>query len=190
MKYFNLLIFLFLSLSSFSQYNLSGTVNDSQTRESNFTIKGIPSGNYDVRVSFIGYDNQVQNVSLVNRDGVLNISLKPTLMEIGEATVVAQANQQSATQMVSLQRKSASVIDGVSSETFNKTPDSRASDVFKRVGGVTVQENKFVIVRGLNDRYNFALINGSPLPSTESDRRAFSFDLFPSNMIDNLYINK
>jgi TonB-dependent receptor len=127
---------------------------------------------------------------MVGKSGVVDVSLNPVFLEIGEATVVAQANQQSTTQMIALQKRSASVIDGVSSEVFSKTPDAKASDVFKRVGGVTIQENKFVIIRGLNDRYNFAYINGTPLPSTESDRRAFSFDLFPSNMIDNLYVNK
>ena len=211
MKYFNLFIFLFLPFCLFSQYNLSGTVNDSQSRESligatvyieelgkgtmsdldgNFSIQNIPSGVYNVRFSFIGYDTSVESINMVGKSGVVDVSLNPVFLEIGEATVVAQANQQSATQMIALQKRSASVIDGVSSEVFSKTPDAKASDVFKRVGGVTIQENKFVIIRGLNDRYNFAYINGTPLPSTESDRRAFSFDLFPSNMIDNLYVNK
>jgi outer membrane receptor protein involved in Fe transport len=73
---------------------------------------------------------------------------------------------------------------------MKKSPDSKASDVLKRVSGASVQDNKFVVVRGLSDRYNFALINGASLPSTESDRKAFSFDIFPSNMLDNLVIIK
>jgi TonB-dependent receptor len=164
-----------------------GTMSD---LDGNFSIQNIPSGVYNVRFSFIGYDTSVQSINMVGKSGVVDVSLNPVFLEIGEATVVAQANQQSTTQMIALQKRSASVIDGVSSEVFSKTPDAKASDVFKRVGGVTIQENKFVIIRGLNDRYNFAYINGTPLPSTESDRRAFSFDLFPSNMIDNLYVNK
>jgi TonB-dependent receptor len=164
-----------------------GTMSD---LDGNFSIQNIPSGVYNVRFSFIGYDTSVESINMVGKSGVVDVSLNPVFLEIGEATVVAQANQQSATQMIALQKRSASVIDGVSSEVFSKTPDAKASDVFKRVGGVTIQENKFVIIRGLNDRYNFAYINGTPLPSTESDRRAFSFDLFPSNMIDNLYVNK
>ncbi|MFZ4107338.1 TonB-dependent receptor domain-containing protein, partial [Flavobacterium sp.] len=64
------------------------------------------------------------------------------------------------------------------------------SDVLKRISGASIQDNRFVIVRGLNDRYNFSLLNGSPLPSSESDRKAFSFDIFPSNMLDNIVITK
>ncbi|HLC83465.1 MAG TPA: TonB-dependent receptor, partial [Bacteroidia bacterium] len=59
-----------------------------------------------------------------------------------------------------------------------------------RVSGASIQDNKFVIIRGLSDRYNTAMVNGLPLPSTEPDRKAFSFDIFPSNMLDNMIIYK
>jgi outer membrane receptor protein involved in Fe transport len=62
--------------------------------------------------------------------------------------------------------------------------------VLKRISGASIQDNKFVIIRGLNDRYNIAMLNGGTLPSSEPDRKAFSFDIFPSNMLDNLIITK
>ena len=88
------------------------------------------------------------------------------------------------------QKNSANVSDGISSETIKRTPDKNTSDVIKRISGASIQDNKFVVVRGLNDRYNACFINGAPLPSSEPDRKAFSFDIFPSNMIDNLIISK
>jgi TonB-dependent receptor len=89
-----------------------------------------------------------------------------------------------------MQKNSANVSDGISAETIKRTPDKNTSDVLKRISGASIQDNRFVIVRGLNDRYNAALLNGAPLPSSEPDRKAFSFDIFPSNMIDNLVITK
>ena len=80
--------------------------------------------------------------------------------------------------------------DGISAESIKKTPDRTTSDVLKRVSGASIQDNKFVIIRGLNDRYNAAYINGAPLPSSESDRKAFSFDIFPANLLDNLVVVK
>jgi outer membrane receptor protein involved in Fe transport len=62
--------------------------------------------------------------------------------------------------------------------------------VIKRVSGASIQDDRFAIIRGLNDRYNAAFINGAPLPSTESDRKAFAFDIFPSSILDNLIIYK
>ena len=115
---------------------------------------------------------------------------KDTIRNVEGVTVTFKINKESTTELVKLQRNSVTSVDGINAETFKRTPDSKVSDVFKRVSGISVVDNKFVVVRGLNDRYNFALLNGLPLPSSESDKRSFSFDIFPSNMIDNLMVMK
>ena len=117
-------------------------------------------------------------------------SKKDTIRNVEGVTVTFKINKESTTELVKLQRNSITSVDGINAETFKRTPDSKVSDVFKRVSGISVVDNKFVVVRGLNDRYNFALLNGLPLPSSESDKRSFSFDIFPSNMIDNLMVIK
>jgi len=71
-----------------------------------------------------------------------------------------------------------------------KTLDRDASEVVKRVPGVTIQDNRFVVVRGLNQRYNNVWLNNAATPSSETDVKAFSFDAIPSNMIDNMLIYK
>ena len=87
-------------------------------------------------------------------------------------------------------RNSSVVSDGVSIEFIKKTPDRNVGDALKRVSGVTIQNDKFVLVRGLADRYNSALLNKTQLPSTEPDRRAFSFDIIPTSLIDNIIVAK
>ena len=116
--------------------------------------------------------------------------VRDSIQNTKEVTVNRTVNKESTSELVRLQRTSISSVDGINAETFRKTPDSKVSDVFKRVTGISVVDNRFVVVRGLNDRYNFALLNGLPLPSSESDKRAFSFDIFPSNMVDNLLVIK
>ena len=115
---------------------------------------------------------------------------KDTIRNVEGVTVTFKTNKESTTELVKLQRNSVTSVDGINAETFKRTPDSKVSDVFKRVSGISVVDNKFVVVRGLNARYNFALLNGLPLPSSESDKRSFSFDIFPSNMVDNLTVIK
>jgi outer membrane receptor protein involved in Fe transport len=88
------------------------------------------------------------------------------------------------------QKNSANVSDGITAESIKRTPDKSSSDVIKRVSGASIQDDRFAIIRGLNDRYNAAFINGAPLPSTESDRKAFAFDIFPSAILENLVIYK
>jgi TonB-dependent receptor len=210
--FFSLLIFLGFTVNA-QNASLSGKVQDSKTNEAlfgvkviltgtgkgavtdgdgNFAIKGLIAGKYTLEVRYETYNNLIlQDINVKEGENLaINIPLDKVVMELGQVTVTAKVNKDSNTELLRLQRNSATVVDGINAETFKKTPDSKASDVFKRITGASVQDNKFVVIRGLNDRYNFGLINGAPLPSSESDRKAFSFDIFPSNMLDNLIISK
>ena len=211
---FTLLFTCILISYTFSQNaSLSGKITDSKTNEAlfgakvilqglgkgavtdgdgNYSLKGLSAGTYILEARNETYNNLIlTEIKLKeNENLVLNIPLDKVVLEFGPVTVKAKVSRESTTEILRLQRNSATVVDGISSETFKKTPDSKASDVLKRISGASVQDNKFVVVRGLSDRYNFALINGAPLPSSESDRKAFSFDVFPSNMLDNLVIIK
>jgi len=213
-SFFTLLFTCILISYTFSQNaSLSGKITDSKTNEAlfgakvilqglgkgavtdgdgNYSLKGLSAGTYILEARNETYNNLIlTEIKLKeNENLVLNIPLDKVVLELGPVTVKAKVSRESTTEILRLQRNSATVVDGISSETFKKTPDSKASDVLKRISGASVQDNKFVVVRGLSDRYNFALINGAPLPSSESDRKAFSFDVFPSNMLDNLVIIK
>lgn len=157
-----------------------------------FSIQQIPVGTYSITISYYQYNSKIITDIVVKKDEVTNVnaSIDKVVTEIGPITVKVTVNKESNTNLLQLQKNAASTIDGISSETIKKSPDRAASDVLKRVSGASVQDNKFVVIRGLNDRYNTAMINGLPLPSTEADRKAFSFDIFPSNMLDNMLIYK
>lgn len=161
--------------------------------DGNFSINSVPVGTYNISISFITYDNKKLTGVVVKANDVteLNVTLEQSSSQtLGEVVVQAEMNKENTNTLLVMQKNNASVSDGVSAETIKKTPDRNTSDVLKRVSGASIQDNKFAIVRGLNDRYNAAYINGSPLPSSESDRKAFSFDIFPANLLDNLVIVK
>jgi hypothetical protein len=80
--------------------------------------------------------------------------------------------------------------DGISSDLIKRTSDNNIAQVLKRVAGVTVSDGKFVTIREMSERYNNVQLNGSSLPSTEPNRRNFSFDIIPSNLIENVTVNK
>lgn len=209
----NLLLLIVLLLTSnqiFSQITIKGTISDSLTSESligatvfvkeinagtatefdgTFQLTVPKTGTYEIEFNYVSYLSKKISVQIF-KDTTFDIRLVSDELMTEEVEVIGKANKETNIELIKMQRNSATVVDGMNAETFKKTPDNKASDVFKRVSGATVQDNKFVIIRGLNDRYNFGLINGAPLPSSEPDRRAFSFDIFPSNMIDNLLIYK
>ena len=110
--------------------------------------------------------------------------------KLNEVVITASASKESVNTLYANQKSSISISSGISAELIRKSPDKNTSEVLKRVSGASIQDNKFVIVRGLSDRYNSAMLNNSMLPNTEVDKRAFSFDILPSNLIDAIVINK
>ncbi|MBX3163260.1 MAG: TonB-dependent receptor [Bacteroidetes bacterium] len=158
-----------------------------------FAINNVPAGKVTLAVSYISYSTKkIADVNVLANDVTdVNIQLETAASsDLQEVEVVVTLNKENNTALVLQQKNNASVSDGISAETIRRTPDKNTSDVLKRVSGASIQDNKFAIVRGLNERYNAAYLNGAPLPSSESDRKAFSFDIFPSNMLDNLVITK
>lgn len=160
--------------------------------DGNYVISAIPVGKYTLEFNSNGCNTkQISDVVVkANESTTVSVGMEPILKEIGAVTVKASLIRESNDNLIRMQRNSAGQVDGISQETIKRSPDRDASSVLKRVSGASVQDNKFVIIRGLNDRYNTAMINGLPLPSTEPDRKAFSFDIFPSTMLDNMLIYK
>jgi outer membrane receptor protein involved in Fe transport len=158
--------------------------------EGKYSIKGLTAGSYKVEVRYNEYNNLLLDVSLKeNEVFLLDLKLEKA-SQLGPVTLQGKVRKDGSVDNIRMIRMTPNNISVISRELISRTPDSKVSEVLKRVSGASVQDNKFVVVRGLSDRYNFALINGAPLPSSETDRKAFSFDIFPSSFLDNLIIIK
>jgi hypothetical protein len=149
----------------------------------------LKSGTYQVKATYIGYNDFTTDISLAT-DTTLDIIFEESSTELSEVMVQAISQKTTDILVVKTIRDNSVVSDGISTEFIKKTPDRNAGDALKRVSGVTIQNDKFVLVRGLADRYNSALLNKTLLPSTEPDRRAFSFDIIPTSLIDNIIVSK
>lgn len=159
--------------------------------EGKFTLNLAP-GMYNLIFSYISYNKKVvKGIEVKAKETTpVSITLEESTKQLNEVVIQVEAKKETASALLIQQKKNVAISDGVSADLIKRTPDATTSDVMKRVSGTSIQDNKFAVIRGLNDRYNTAYINGAPLPSTESDRKAFSFDIFPSNMIDNMVITK
>lgn len=157
-----------------------------------FNINNLKPGTYKVTAKYTGFETTVtENVVVkANQTTTLNIVLFEKQRQLKDVNIKAKVKRDNVSALLIMQKNAASVGDAISAETIKRSPDKSTSDVLKRVSGASIQDNKFAIIRGLNERYNAAYLNGSALPSSESDRKAFAFDIFPSNMLDNLIITK
>ena len=159
-----------------------------------FTIRNVEPGVHKITINYTGY--QTKTIGEINVKASETTTVDVALEEaslgttITEVVIIAKASRESMSALTILQKTSPTIGDGISAESIKRTPDRTTSDVIRRVSGASIQDNKFAIIRGLSDRYNIAMLNGALLSSTEPDRKAFSFDLFPSSMLDNLVIMK
>lgn len=155
-----------------------------------FTITSLAPRSYTITASYLGYKKTSLTVNPSRVDTVVVIRMEENEELLGTATVVAEAKRNTENALVSVQRQSLVVQNGVSAQQISKTQDKDASEVIRRVPGISIIDQKFVMVRGLSQRYNNVWINGAAVPSSEADSRAFSFDIIPSSQVDNMQIIK
>ncbi|TKK66144.1 hypothetical protein FC093_17990 [Ilyomonas limi] len=212
-----LILFLFITQLSVAQLNtttkLSGKVTDAVTGspvigasvvitatrggartdvEGNFFLQVKTGETYAIEISSVGYQTKVINdIKALERDNApVNISLEQVSAELNTVVVTSSARKEGMASLYTAQKNASAISDGISAEIIRKSPDRNTSEVLRRVSGTSIQDNKFVIIRGLSERYNSSLLNNTILPSTEPDKKAFSFDILPSSLVDNVTIYK
>ena len=161
--------------------------------EGRFTLTGLKKGRHDLIIKYVAYKTK-------NIDGVMAgegstqeeivVELESDEQTLGEVKVTGMARRNTEAAMIEAARVSSVIVSNISAQEIKRAQDNNASEVIRRVPGVSLIEDKFVMVRGLSQRYNNVWINGGAVPSSEADSRAFSFDIIPSNQIDNLVIVK
>ena len=158
-----------------------------------FSLNGLKAGKYSITVNYISYKTVTLDgvEALKDTEGhALTIEMETDEQTLGEVSVVGIMKQNTDVAMLQAARKSQLVVSNVSAQEIKRTQDSNAGEVIRRVPGVSIIDEKFVMVRGLSQRYNNVWINGGAVPSSEADSRAFSFDIIPSAQIDNMQIIK
>ena len=149
-------------------------------------------GTYNITMTYVGY-KPLTFPDIVIKSGettTLNGTMEESATSLGD--VVVTGVKQTGTEVALLQdlKRSEVVVSGMSNDQIVKTLDRDAAEVVKRIPGVTVQNNNFIVIRGLAERYNTVLLNDALTPSAEVDTRSFSFDILPSSVIDRVLIFK
>jgi len=214
-KYTNLIILFFtLSTAAFAQEGtLRGTIKDAKTKEdiigATILVQGInkgaatdingffsfaklPVGSYSLKISYVGYESKIYEGVKVEAGQVtdLNLSIAEASSNLAEVKVVAQRLTNTEVSVISEIKASQLVVSGISAAQITKTLDRTAAEVVKRVPGVTIFGERFINIRGLNERYNTVQLNNAFAPSMETDVRSFSFDIIPAGQIDRILIFK
>jgi len=171
------------------QTPLIATVTD---YDGNFSLEDVPAGTHSIQISYVSYQKQiVENIEVLNNKvSISNISLAAETQDISEVNIVASAIQNTENSLLTIQKKSISLLNGISSQTFSKMGDSDAASAIKRVTGVTIEGGKYLFVRGLSDRYSKITLNGAEIPGLDANSNTVQLDIFSTNIIENIVVHK
>jgi len=205
-------LLLLITFNSFSQFGITGTVIDGDFNEplpfANILVKEtgdgvtsdfdgkysieLPKGSYTLVFSFVGYETkEITNINVSDADyTVTDIVLNSVAQGLEEVVVTVDAKRNTESSVLEIQRKSASLLDGISAQAFQKIGANDIASAVKNVPGVSVQGGKYVYVRGLGDRYSKSILNGVDIPGLDPDRNTIQMDLFPTNMLSNVLVIK
>mgnify|MGYP000859435957 CR=1 FL=1 len=174
-----------------------GTQIAAQSDENGYyTLSGIPAGNRTLEASFIGYGTETVSTNVRSgQASTYDVKLQGsnTLEEVvisGIGKTRAPVAHTSDRQLIAEIKQMKVIASGISSEQISKSADRNAADAVAKVSGVSIRDNKFVVVRGMNERYNLTYLNNDLAPSTEIYSRAFALDLLPTRIIDRILVFK
>lgn len=157
-----------------------------------YKIKNIPPGKYKLIARYVSYTTkEITNINVeAGKEITINIVLSKQVQQGKEITVVGVRETDNEMAMLSQRKIASQVSDGISMEEIKRLPDSDAGQSLKRLSGVSLVNDKFIFVRGISERYSNTTLNGAVLTSTEPDKKAFSFDMLPSDFLEQASIKK
>lgn len=165
--------------------------------DGSYLIRDIAPGNYTIRCSFIGYETEQQSVS-INSDGAtltINFLLTPAHNSIDEVLVTGIYERNTERSARATEKNAANIINVMSAKAIELSPDLNVANVIQRMSGVTMERNssgepQYAILRGMDKRYNYTLVNGVKIPSPDNKHRYVPLDIFPSELLDRVEVTK
>jgi hypothetical protein len=210
----SLIIILLTAISSYAQTGtIEGTATDKKNKETlpgvmvtlegttigamadfdgHFVIANVKPGKYKIKASYISYNPLVIEDVVVTANNVtkVGVELSENAVTLQEVKITGVRKTNTDVSMINVTRMSPLVSIGVSGQQILRSQDRDASEVIKRLPGTTIIDDRFIVVRGLAQRYNAVWLNNTATPSSEADVKAFSFDIIPGSMIENMLIVK
>ncbi len=147
-------------------------------------------GEYTLTFSFVGYQTIEVSEVLIKSDEVEQVDVTLSSNTLDEIIITTTVRKNTESAVLDIQKKSAVMLDGLSSQGIKKAGASNIASAVKSVPGVSVQGGKYVYVRGLGDRYTKSILNGVDIPGLDPDRNTIQMDIFPTNILENIIVIK
>ena len=207
---------LIASVMAMNAHTLDGIVKDNKTGEpligtvirvkelpqlstttgldGSFTLHELPDrGKVTLIISYMSYKTKEMTVDVANKK--YEISLEEDAKQLGEVVVTGHKEYHSDRSAIDLEKTAGNVLNVMSQQSIQLSPDVNVASVLQRVSGVTMErdasgEASYAILRGMDKRYNYTLVNGVKIPSPDDKNRYIPLNIFPSDLMDRLVVSK
>lgn len=216
---FFLATLLCISTGLYAQYTVGGTVTNKQTGEplhsavvelegkgghklktlsglnGAFVFKNVQAGDYEVETEYVGFKKADINISVSGNVANVQLGLEENKEQLKEVTVTTLRATGTDASAFLADRRAPSIQNSVSARTIEISPDLSVANVTQRVSGVSLErsangEGQYAILRGMDKRYNYTLVNGVKIPSPDNKNRYVPLDIFPADLLDRLEVTK
>lgn len=173
-------------------------INDLTGLDGSFNIKKLRSGKHILVIKYIGYVSHEIEIRLSANNPVVNVNvlMEPNSVALAQVDVVAEQNKESNEYAMHKEKSADNVENIISAKSIQLSPDITVANILSRMSGVTVQrtpnsgEGQYAIIRGMDKRYNYTLVDGIKIPSPNDKNRYVPMDIFPAELISNLEVIK
>ena len=208
-------LFLFLASASYAS-TLSGYIYDKDSKEQlvgatvtlqpgalhtatllngKYQFNNLHSGKYELKISYIGYKTIDTTINVADDNLKINFFLAPNYSSLNTVTISATGNKETDSYAKKIEQRANNLVNIVSANSIAISPDITVANVMARVSGVSVErgntgDGQYVIIRGMDPRYNTTLINGIKIPSPDNKQRYVPLDIFPADLVENIGLYK
>ena len=159
-----------------------------------FVARNLKAGHYEVEVKYVGFDKYEEEMDLGSGVKTLTVVLAPKKSELAAVSVSAGARGTERYSQL-IDRRADIVQNSISARTIEVSPDLSVANSAQRISGVTLDrssngEGQYIIIRGMEKRYIYTLVNGIKIPSPDNKNRYVPLDIFPADLLERLEITK
>ena len=214
MKLKFLLGFLLLTTLTFSQNGtVSGVITDKEYNNeplpfANVLIKGttigtstddngkyslsVKPGSYILEIGYLGYETkEIPFTIKAGEKKVINYTLAASGVQLADVVITHTVTKESETALLQEQQKAVEIKQAIGAEEISKKGISDVAAAVAKTTGISKSESSSgIYVRGLGDRYNMTTLNGLPLPSNNPSTKNISLDLFSTDIVEYIGIDK
>jgi len=163
--------------------------------DGSYSIKNVPDGTFKVVCSNLGFDDQEKTVVINSTVIILNFKIEEKETSLKEVLIAGKQNKEGEKYSIDREKNSQNILNSISAKTIQLLPDITTAGVLQRMSGVSLEktstgEARFAIIRGMDKRYNYTLINGIKIPSPDDKFRYVPMDMFPADLMERLEVTK